>query len=65
MYLLLHGRHVRWDAVDARETKFLKRINDCLKRRGHADPRVLERYEAYLASFWRPFVQDLPTAEGE
>lgn len=60
VYLLLHGRYVRWDTLDGRETRFLKRINECLKRRGHVDARVQARYEGYLVQFWRPFVEDVP-----
>lgn len=60
VYLLLHGRYVRWDEVDQKETKFLKRINECLKRRGHTDARAVNEYEGYLVDFWRPFVRDLP-----
>ena len=60
VYLLLHGLHVRWAALDERETKFMKRINECLKRRSHADPSVLTTYETYLVNFWRPFVEAIP-----
>ena len=60
VYLLLHGRYVRWDDVDRKERPFLKRINECLKRGGHVDPRERARYEGYLVQFWRPFVDDVP-----
>lgn len=60
VYLLLHGRAVRWRDLDRQERTFLKKINECLKRRGHAVPSVVATYEERLARFWRHFVEDVP-----
>ena len=62
VYLLLHGLHVRWADVDAVDHKLMKKINECLKRRDHADPALIATYEARLVRFWRPFVDAIPDA---
>ena len=65
MYLLLHGRTVRWADLDQREGRFLKKINECLKRQGHADRAVIAAYEDRLVRFWRPFVEDVPDVDDD
>ena len=65
VYLLLHGRTVRWADLDRREAGFLKKINECLKRRGHTDQAVIATYEDRLVRFWRPFVEDVPDVDDD
>lgn len=61
IYLLVHGRYVRWEALDRAQARFLNKINACLDRRRVSDGgETLQRYEGYLTSFWRCYVDDLP-----
>ena len=64
VYLLLHGRNVRWGDLDAQENKWLKRINGSLKQRTNRDATTRREYEQRLARFWRLFVDDLPEGSG-
>lgn len=61
VYLLVHGRYVRWGDIDGVHGKFLRKINACLDRRGTADGgQLLRHYEGLLTSFWRRYVDDIP-----
>lgn len=53
LYLHVHGLYVDWAQIDDSEGKFLKKLNDCLRRNWG-----IETYEGYLTSFWRRFVVD-------
>ena len=64
VYLLLHGRNVRWGDLDAQESKWSKRINGSLKQRTNQDARTRREYERRLTDFWRSFVDDLPEGSG-
>lgn len=61
VYLLVHGRYVRWGDLDRAHAKFLGKINACLDRRTASDGGLLlRRYEGYLLDFWRRYVDDAP-----
>ena len=61
VYLLVHGRYVRWSDLDDAHARFLHKINACLDRRETADGGAkLREYEGYLTGFWRRYVDDVP-----
>jgi fido (protein-threonine AMPylation protein) len=51
VYLDVHGIHVEWAKIDERQSKFIKKLNECHKR--HDQPHKLDSYRYFLVDFFR------------
>lgn len=55
VYLYIHGFYMNWSQIDERHSQFIRKINNCISRRGWKE-RYIE-YQAHLIRFWARHVE--------